>query len=255
MHAHEMYELYYFLTGEATYLVEGKEYILRAHDLLVLRSAEAHWLMVRADVPYERIVIHFHPLLLSSIDPEGLLLQPFTARGLGTNNLYRAPMGEEAPWTRYFADFDVAYATRPQQRLHILGRLIGVLTTLACANAPHTNAGEEPASEELPRRLIEYVNDHLFQEISLSSLSAVFYLSRSQISRLFRRATGSPCWEYIRLKRLLAARELLRQGQTATSVCESCGFHDYSAFYRAYRAQFGCAPTDGRESRAPNAKS
>ncbi|MDE7212552.1 MAG: AraC family transcriptional regulator, partial [Lachnospiraceae bacterium] len=55
---------------------------------------------------------------------------------------------------------------------------------------------------------------------------------------------GAAPWEYITIKRLNAAREKMRAGATAQSAGESCGYGDYSAFYRAYVKYFGCAPKD-----------
>lgn len=243
MHAHEMYEVFYFISGSCTALVEGHEYRLQPGDLLLMRSAEAHKTVLHSSAPYERIAIHFAPELLRPLDPEGLLERPFTGRSLGSRNLYRAPEEAEAPWRRYFEKFDLPQtAPDGRKRLHVLSRLLGILTEVSAA---YEQTGAQAARpSDLPHRLIEYVNEHLFEEISLRSISEAFYLSQSQVSRIFRQAAGSPCWKYIQIKRLLAAREKLRHGEPAVKACEACGFGDYSAFYRAYRAQFGCAPSE-----------
>lgn len=242
IHLHEMYEIYYFISGDCSYLVEGSEYVLKPHDLLITRSAEAHKMIPHSDAPYERIVIHFHPLLISSIDPDALLLRPFTDRPLGVHNLYRALDGITPHWCAYFAQLDLKTDITAQKRLNIIRCLIDILSNLAFANT--ISESTLPQGSNIACRLINYVNDHLFEDISLHSVSDAFFLSSSQLNRIFRRASGYSCWSYIKVKRLLAARELLRQGQPAASVCEACGFHDYSAFYRAYRAQFGAAPSE-----------
>ena len=221
MHAHEMYEVYYFISGDCSYLVEGCEYALRPHDLLITRSAEAHKMILHSDAPYERIVIHFHPSLLEQIAPDGLLLRPFTARPLGMQNLYRSADGALPRWSTCFEILSRPAELAAQKRLHIIQCLLGILDSIAFIEA----ALDDP------------------EHLSLRSISETFFLSPSQLNRLFRRASGSSCWSYIQIKRLLAARELLRQGQPATVVCETCGFHDYSTFYRAYRAHFGAAPS------------
>ena len=241
MHAHEMYEVYYFISGDCSYLVEGCEYALRSHDLLITRSAEAHKMILHSDAPYERIVIHFHPSLLEQIAPDGLLLRPFTARPLGMQNLYRSADGALPRWSTCFEILSRPAELAAQKRLHIIQCLLSILDSIAFSDA--VSDTDAPQGANLACDLMNYVNEHLFEELSLHSISETFFLSPSQLNRLFRRASGSSCWSYIQIKRLLAARELLRQGQPATVVCETCGFHDYSTFYRAYRAHFGAAPS------------
>ena len=97
-------------------------------------------------------------------------------------------------------------------------------------------------SPDVAKQLIEYVNKNLYEPLSLNSLSERFFLSQSQLNRLFRRATGTSIWEYITIKRLITARNRIRVGEHAGKVCISCGFKDYSSFYRMYKARFGVSP-------------
>ena len=46
MHTHEWHELYMFLSGNAGFLVEGCEYKLQPYDIMIMRKAEAHKLIV-----------------------------------------------------------------------------------------------------------------------------------------------------------------------------------------------------------------
>jgi transcriptional regulator GlxA family with amidase domain len=91
---------------------------------------------------------------------------------------------------------------------------------------------------------LEYVNEHLFEDISIQSVADAFYRSRSQISRVFRQATGSSLWDYVTIKRLMAARAMIQRGESAISACTACGFSEYSSFYRAYKSHFGHSPKE-----------
>ena len=66
--------------------------------------------------------------------------------------------------------------------------------------------------------------------------------SVSQLNRVFKSATGFSVWEYITGKRLASARNLIRAGVPATHAFTSCGFNDYSSFYRLYVKKFGVPP-------------
>ena len=89
MHAHDNYELFFFISGDCTYNVEGRQYPLTPGCLLLMRPAEVHCLIASQDSCYERIVINFSQRLVSKIDSDCLLLQPFTDRPLGQQNLYK----------------------------------------------------------------------------------------------------------------------------------------------------------------------
>ncbi len=69
-----------------------------------------------------------------------------------------------------------------------------------------------------------------------------FFISRTTLYALFRETTGSCIHEYITLKRLMMARELLAAGEQPTGVYLKCGFKDYSTFYRAYKKRFSESP-------------
>ena len=239
IHAHETPEVYCFLSGHGRYLVEGAHYELSPGDVLLMRSAETHKLLIGPDAPYERIAIHFSPALLLGVDSDGLLLRPFNDRPLGRYNHYPA---RQYPQLRKI--FDGFRLTPGLERLQILSRLMLLLTEVT-ALYPGI-VGEQPKAASFPSRLVSWVNDRLFEPISLDGIGRRFSRSPSQISRVFREATGTSLWEYVTLKRLLAARAMLERGETATHTAFSCGFSDYSAFYRAYRKRFGHAPSEDR---------
>lgn len=240
MHAHERMEILYFLSGDAQYLVEGSVYPLHPGELLVMNRAEAHRLQLLSDRPYERIVLHFSPSVLRGIDPDGLLLRIFADKPLGKQNHYVSDR-----FRMLFSDFD-AVGSGAQLRLHMLLILANVLDELSSLAGNALSAAD--AQETTPQRILRYVNQHLFENISLASVSRAFFLSASQLSRIFRQATGSSVGEYIRVKRLLAARERILAGSSPADACAACGFRDYSTFFRAYRERFGCAPSRDHQS-------
>lgn len=244
MHAHEGMEIFYFISGQGSYLIEGHEYPLAPHDILLLRPAETHKLLISADSPYERISIHFSPRQILMLDPDGRLLRPFLDRPLGQGNLYPASADPDGRLRKTFEDFHFDGVS--DIPLNVLGRLLVLLTMIS---GIYEASRQEPHPEKgIQRQLVGYVNDHLFEDISLQSVSEAFFRSRSQISRLFHQATGSGLWEYVTIKRLLSARAMIQRGEPAGRAATACGFADYSAFFRAYRAHFGHAPKeDGKK--------
>ncbi|MBE6939460.1 MAG: AraC family transcriptional regulator [Ruminococcaceae bacterium] len=241
MHAHEWMEIYYFLSGHGSYLIEGTSYPLQPRDILIMRSAETHTLTISPDEPYERIAIHFSPALLEQLAPDSHLLRPFLDRPLGQHNCYPASEDPEGRLRAAFSGF--SFADIPNVRLNLTARLMLFLTTLQ-SFYDKDNSFTSFESQSLHGKVVSYVNEHLFEPLSLQFLADTFYRSRSQISRIFQQTTGSSFWEYVTIKRLLAARAMIQRGESAGNACIACGFLDYSSFYRAYRAHFGHAPRE-----------
>jgi AraC-like DNA-binding protein len=91
--------------------------------------------------------------------------------------------------------------------------------------------------------IIQYINSQLTDEISIDRLSEKFYISKYHMMRQFKAETGYTIGNYINQKRLLMARELLRQGEAVTKIYLDVGFKDYSTFVRAYKQLFGEIPS------------
>lgn len=91
--------------------------------------------------------------------------------------------------------------------------------------------------------LLCYINDHLEEELSLSGLSQVVNFSPPYLCRMFRHYTGTTLKEYINLKRVERARQLLAQGVPAGLACVQAGFHNYSHFYKTVKRVTGKEPS------------
>ncbi len=248
MHAHEWMEIFYLISGKCSYLVEGSRYEVHPGDILIMRTAETHMPEIGEDEPYERIAIHFSPALLAGVPGGERLLKPFMDRPLGHRNIYPGSGEGDARLRAAFAGFD--FEGIGDIKLNLLSRLLMFLTVLSSVYEKQSVAGAE--GDSFQSQLVAYVNEHLFEDISLQSIADAFYRSRSQISRVFRQSTGSPLWEYVTIKRLLSAQAMLQRGVSASEACLACGFSDYSSFFRAYRTRFGHSPKSdyGKEIKA-----
>ena len=187
MHAHEWLEILYVISGSGTYMVEGHQYPMSAGDIFILRPAEMHNLQIDQDKPYERIVIHFSPSVLDDIDPNHDLLNAFWDRPLGSANRFAAGDANTNSLSSVFAGFNFEHIGNV--KLNLLGRLMLFLTIL---DGIYSKGQTHLPSKGFQSQLLEYVNEHLFEDISIQSVADAFYRSRSQISRVFRQATGSP---------------------------------------------------------------
>lgn len=234
-HVHDRCEIFYFISGEAQYLVEGSVYPLERGSLIIMRPGEAHCTKILRSERYERYAVNFPVSLFDSFDPKRRLMRAYTDRPLGKGNMFD-PGRLENIFAEMCADGPDDY----DRRLLMTTRLIELIGLINREFDKRSADGVEALTAA--ERIVRYVNLHLFDELSVPMLAERFYLSPSQFSRVFRQATGAPPWEYITAKRLFAAREMLMNSTPARKAAEACGFGDYSVFYRAYVKRFGSSP-------------
>ncbi|MCI8360263.1 MAG: AraC family transcriptional regulator [Clostridiales bacterium] len=240
MHAHDTHELFCFISGHGSYLVEGNPYPLRPGDLMLMRAGETHKLQIQSDRPYERRALSFHNGSIGHFDPDGRLLEPFLNRQLGRQNLYTAAELHGGCVAACFEKME-ALAQEGEPGLVFQCFIYPILCELRSLFAGREHIPQPPV--DLTAEIVEYINQHLCDELSLDSISSRFYISKTHLNRLFKQAVGSSVWEYVRIKRLMLCRNKIAAGIPAATASLECGFHDYSAFYRSYRKLFHAAPS------------
>ncbi len=240
MHNHSRYEIYYFISGKASFFIEGNKYPLCSGDLLIMRSTEAHCISVDPREPYERFALHFARELMCGIDGGEQLLSPFENREAGKRNLFGKHDFKDGMYKSLLEN--IMNFSPPDIRMQTLSNLPGLLNEIRVA-FEKGNTGEQPENSSPAHEIISYINAHLNERISLDGLCGRFYISKAQLCRIFRKTTGTTVYGYITAKRLSAAQELLLSGISAEKVFTDCGFGDYSSFYRAYCKHFGFSPS------------
>lgn len=250
LHAHRTYELYYFISGDCYYTVEGTDYSLTPGCFLLMRSGEAHTLHIRSSATYERITVNFAPSVIPLLGKE--IGELFCDRPLGKRNLY-IPSEDNSEFLKYCMSKISKEAESPNCEGRIIANLMPILTELynikkaLSDGTAHFNPPSQGSSETVSQ-IIEYINANLVTIKGLDELEKEFFFSKSYLNRIFKESTGSSVWDYIVLKRLLLSRSLLQNGKQANIVASECGFCDYSSFYRQFKQRFGISPLAARKT-------
>lgn len=94
------------------------------------------------------------------------------------------------------------------------------------------------------RRLTEYIEEHLGEDLSLASLAAVSGVSESHLKTLFRQSMGLPVHQYVIQQRVHRAKDLLLRGKLpASQIALEAGFAHQSHMARCMRKVLGIAPS------------
>jgi AraC-like DNA-binding protein len=99
------------------------------------------------------------------------------------------------------------------------------------------------------KRVLEYIEAHLGENISLTELARHSSLSVYYFATQFRKSTGLSPHQFILQRRVHRARELLRTTSlTVLDVSLDLGFQHQNNFTRAFRRVTGMTPTRFRLS-------
>jgi AraC family transcriptional regulator len=103
-------------------------------------------------------------------------------------------------------------------------------------------SSREPAD---PRVLavIDFIQQHVQDPVSLERAAAVARLSPSRLRHLFVEETGMPLRTYVLWRRLLHVWMLLMEGETLSGAAHAAGFADSAHLSRTSRTMFGLAPS------------
>ena len=103
-------------------------------------------------------------------------------------------------------------------------------------------------TDQQMRRVMDFVQAHLNQDLSLQSLAQQTGFSPYHFTRLFRQATGESPHQFVLRQRIERARHLLKERDVPLAlVARESGFADQSHFTQVFKRHFGLTPRAYRQ--------
>jgi AraC family transcriptional regulator len=192
--------------------------------------------------------------LLLRLTPS-LLRETADAMGLGSRGAeldpsihIRDPQVERIGWMMQAEDHD-AY---PGGRL-FADSLAAALAVRLLALQSRSSATTSKPGRALPawrlRHVIEYIEAHLSEDLTLAELARVAGFSLSHFKPLFKQAVGVPVHQFVLERRVERARfRLLEGGRSRTEIALEAGFAHPSHMARCMRRVLGRSPSQVAES-------
>ncbi|GAA6617865.1 helix-turn-helix domain-containing protein [Scytonema sp. NUACC26] len=92
-------------------------------------------------------------------------------------------------------------------------------------------------------RVVEYINEHLSQDIKLADLAQLLGISQFHFSHVFKQSVGIAPYQYLLQQRIERAKQLLKQtDRTIVDIALECGFSSHSHLSKQFRQLTGMTP-------------
>lgn len=112
-----------------------------------------------------------------------------------------------------------------------------------------TRRSEKITSHLRVNRVVEYINTHYGEKITLTDLAHIACLSPSHFTRIFKSEIGCSPTDYIMKTRLDMAKRMLRIGnKPVTTIALECGFNSSSYFSHCFLRAFNTSPSQFKKS-------
>lgn len=223
------YDFTFVLKGEVTYAVDGKKYVLRENDAIFIKPGSARERFeTESNVKYVSFNFTAHD--------DSHLPTPTHLVGVISHDIRKLISVFSA------SHISNIYSTR--------GKVINLLNYILLEI--NDILGFESNNKHIIE-IIKYINEHISEPITLSTVSNKVNLSKEYTAHIFKEETGKTVTEYINERKLFIAKEMiLGTAYPLEHICKRLGYDNYSYFSRVFKKQFDITPRDMRK--IPNKK-
>lgn len=251
LHAHDYIELVCVYGGSGTHLLNGESFPLREGSVLIIPRDIAHGYEVADDEVLQLFNVLYHPEQLP-FDQLGLfhingfkqLFTPLNNTPVIHFDIGRKNMAQIAALLKQFmAEEEAALPGSQSSRL--------ALATLIMCKIIRFYPGKllsETPTAGIIRQVQKYLDTHSPAECSISKLTRIAHMSRSNLLKLFKDATGlSPRQYQLQMQLDKACRALKNTLLPVADIAVMCGFVDTNYFSRLFHKHMGVSPRQYRK--------
>ncbi len=257
MHYDQSLIMTYLVHGTGQLLVEGIDHRIQPGDLLILNPKEFHCCRFNQCPDHERISLYIDAGLAKAVsaDPK-TLYAAFYDRIPGDRNVIPASVIQSLHISRLLKEIATPSENESREDYHLGLTCRTVQLLLLLKKAIFKTPGEsfKAQKNDLVIRIINYINEHLQDPLSVSVISSAFFLDKSYLCRTFHKFTGMTLGQYISGKRVEKAIDMLNAGASCTDACFESGFGNYSSFYKAFKNYTGEEPNDCKNNKSKSDK-
>lgn len=252
VHTHNYYEFYFFLEGDISIQIEEDLHRLRYGDLVMIPPGTPHHAVIHStEKLYRRFVFwisrEYLGQLMEQSPDYGYLIQHVS---VSKEYIFHQDMITfNTIQSKIFGLIEEVHTQRFGKEAKVLLCVNDLVLTVnrIVYESKHPKVQKEEGS--LYQNLLDYIEGHLDEELTLEHLAREFFVSKYHIAHIFKDNIGISIHQYITKKRVAACRNAILDNAKISSVYLQFGFKDYASFYRAFRKEYGLSPKEYKETR------
>lgn len=238
------YAIYVLFSGVASVEYQDKIVYLKPGDTFFTNKNEEYILNFKGE-SIKFLYVWFSAKFFHELDPKVDILAPFSYNNKNDIKIYSKDVTNE-----HF-DYAVNNVIRSlKEKFSRAPTLSAVLQLICEINYIYNklNPTQLINTDSNYAKLVGYIDDHLFEKITLKSVAEATFLSERNINYMLNKITGKSFHDFVTYGRLNRAKKLIDgKYYSLNKVASLCGFSTYSTFYRAYLKRFGAPPSDEKE--------
>lgn len=244
LHNHDGHEILLILSGKVNLYTEFGGIVLQRGDLVCIPELAFHRMELQSLNEYDRILINVKESVIANASSDTTYLGTCLKKN-PSNILNMAHLSEkEIKIMTYYAKMlqDALKKKRYGDDLVADSFFKLIMVQLNSHFIENEVISHKEIMPKLVMRTFQYIDDHLTEEINLSTLEKELHYNGTYISRYFKKITGITLQQYIIAKKITLSCKLLQEGQAPCDVCFITGFNNYSNYSRTFSKQIGKSP-------------
>lgn len=247
LHMHDYIELIYFPDTELEYLIESKIYRLNAGDILFIPNGFFHRpYNISPEATYSRVVLSISRDFLNGIHCSGVDLAECLGAVSDEQHFLLPCSSPDNKFIRLLLQQLVRISSMPFQGDQFLQETFCAQIVLYMLHSSHSASLPDgrATKNQLIRTTLDYISDHICEQITLESVAEQLFISKYHLSHGFKKHMGISLHQYIIMKRIEMAKAMITEGKPLNLVCVESGFNNYSNFFKAFKNIEGVPPSE-----------
>lgn len=253
-HWHDDLEWIHILRGKMCYYVNGKRFVLKEQDSLMVNARQMHYGTSYQKQDCRFTCILFHPSLFCS---NQVLKQRYVTPVLENEGLEYLHFDCRTETGRKTAEFLTQIAARREQapkgyELEVAALMHLLWSSLLQDGAllPGPDSRDLPDDLKTQKDMVSFLYQHYNERITLDEIAAAGHVSRSKCCRIFKYYMQQSPIDFLNAYRLKVSCHLLdTTDQSITDIAFACGFNHLSYFSKNFCKTYGCTPREYRGRR------
>ena len=249
LHSHDYFQIYCLTGGKLIHHLEKSTAVLVAGDVFILPPNQPHYIE-KADEDVDFYSLSFMPgYILNTKGTNGLVqdflryLQAQQARELEpkVSLSYDDSMFTNMLFKRIMTEFSGNKTGKSEMIRECLSVLLSLFARVYFEE--HVTAFVAKENRQLVMHSIDYIKNHYSEDITLAEIVHRSAMSKTSFCTIFHSIVGMSFKEYLNRCRIERAAELIAAGEKVGVAGSTCGYSDFSTFYRNFKKYMQMSPS------------